>query len=29
MVNPIKFYNGLDSKEVEWLKEDIAVLLKE
>jgi len=29
MVNPIKFYNGLDPKEVEWLKEDIAVLLKE
>ena len=29
MVNPIKFYNGLDPKEVEWLKEDIAVLMKE
>ena len=29
MVNPIKFYSGLDPKEVEWLKEDIAVLLKE
>lgn len=29
MENPIKFYNGLDPKEVEWLKEDIAVLLKE
>ena len=27
--NPIKFYNGLDPKEVEWLKEDIAILLKE
>jgi len=29
MENPIKFYNGLDPKEVEWLKEDIALLLKE
>ncbi len=28
-VNPIKFYNGLDAKEIQWLKEDIAVLLKE
>lgn len=27
--NPIKFYNGLDPKEVEWLKEDISVLLDE
>lgn len=27
--NPIKFYNGLDSKEVQWLKEDIKLLLKE
>jgi protein SCO1/2 len=27
--NPIKFYNGLDPKEVEWLKDDIAILLKE
>jgi protein SCO1/2 len=27
MENPIKFYNGLDPKEVEWLKEDIQVLL--
>ena len=27
--NPIKFYNGLDPKEVEWLKEDIDLLLKE
>ena len=27
--NPIKFYNGLDAKEIQWLKEDIAVLLKE
>jgi protein SCO1/2 len=29
MMNPIKFYNGLDPKEVEWLKEDISTLLKE
>lgn len=29
MMNPIKFYNGLDPKEVEWLKEDITTLLKE
>ena len=28
-VNPIKYYNGLDNKEVQWLKEDIAILLKE
>ncbi len=27
--NPIKFYNGLDAKEVQWLKEDIAKLLKD
>ena len=27
--NPIKFYNGLDPKEVEWLKQDISVLLDE
>ena len=29
MENPIKFYNGLDPKEVEWLKQDISALLKE
>ena len=29
MENPIKFYNGLDPKEVEWLKQDISTLLKE
>lgn len=29
MENPIKYYNGLDAKEVQWLKEDIALLLKE
>jgi protein SCO1/2 len=28
-INPIKYYNGLDDKEVQWLKEDIAILLKE
>ena len=28
-VNPIKYYNGLDDNEVQWLKEDIALLLKE
>ena len=28
-VNPIKYYNGLDDKEVQWLKEDIAILLDE
>ena len=28
-VNPIKYYNGLDDNEVQWLKEDIAILLKE
>jgi protein SCO1/2 len=27
--NPIKFYNGLDAKEIQWLKEDINLLLKE
>ncbi len=27
--NPIKFYNGLDEKEIQWLKEDINILLKE
>jgi protein SCO1/2 len=27
--NPIKFYNGLDAKEIQWLKEDIALLLNE
>ena len=27
--NPIKYYNGLDVKEIEWLKEDIRILLKE
>lgn len=26
--NPIKFYNGLDDKEIQWLKEDIHLLLK-
>lgn len=29
IVNPIKFYNGLDDKEIQWLKEDIKLLLKE
>lgn len=29
VVNPLKFYNGLDDKEVQWLKEDIEKLLKE
>jgi protein SCO1/2 len=28
-VNPIKFYDGLDAEQVQWLKEDIAILLKE
>lgn len=28
-INPIKYYNGLDDKEVQWLKEDIATLLEE
>lgn len=27
--NPIKFYNGLEDKEIQWLKEDINLLLKE
>ena len=27
--NPIKFYNGLDDKEIQWLKQDIKLLLKE
>ena len=27
--NPIKFYDGLDAKQVQMLKEDIALLLKE
>ncbi len=27
--NPIKFYDGLDAEQVQWLKEDIAILLKE
>jgi protein SCO1/2 len=27
--NPIKFYDGLDSKQVDMLKEDIAILLNE
>jgi protein SCO1/2 len=27
--NPIKYYNGLDAKEIQWLKEDIAQLLKD
>ncbi|MCF6297472.1 MAG: SCO family protein [Flavobacteriaceae bacterium] len=27
--NPIKFYDGLDAAQVQWLKEDIAILLKE
>jgi len=27
--NPIKFYNGLEDKEIQWLKEDIKLLLKE
>lgn len=27
--NPLKFYNGLDPKEVEWLKEDIGILINE
>jgi protein SCO1/2 len=25
--NPIKYYNGLDEKEIQWLKEDINILL--
>ena len=27
--NPIKFYDGLDAKQIEWLKEDIKYLLTE
>lgn len=27
--NPIKYYDGLDPKQIEWLKEDIKILLKE
>ena len=27
--NPIKFYDGLNSKEIQWIKEDIALLLNE
>ena len=27
--NPIKFYDGLDDNQIQWLKEDIAILLKE
>lgn len=27
--NPIKFYDGLDLKQIQWLKEDIAILLNE
>ena len=27
--NPIKFYDGLDPKQIQMLKEDIAILLKE
>lgn len=27
--NPIKFYNGLEEKEIQWLKEDINILLSE
>jgi len=27
--NPIKFYDGLNPKETQWLKEDIALLLNE
>ena len=27
--NPIKFYNGLEDREIQWLKEDIKILLKE
>ncbi|MCD6543686.1 MAG: SCO family protein [Flavobacteriaceae bacterium] len=26
--NPIKFYDGLDTNQIQWLKEDIAILLK-
>jgi len=27
--NPIKFYDGLDANQIQWLKEDIAILLKD
>jgi protein SCO1/2 len=27
--NPIKFYDGLDAKQVQWIKEDIKILLNE
>jgi len=27
--NPIKFYDGLDAKQIQWIKEDIALLLNE
>lgn len=27
--NPIKFYDGLDDKQIQWIKEDIALLLNE
>lgn len=27
--NPIKFYDGLDDKQIQWIKEDIQVLLNE
>jgi len=27
--NPIKFYDGLDEKQIQWIKEDIQVLLNE
>jgi len=27
--NPIKFYDGLDARQVQMLKEDITILLKE
>ena len=27
--NPIKFYDGLDAKQIQWLKEDIKILLNE
>jgi len=27
--NPIKFYDGLDDEQVNWIKEDIALLLSE
>ncbi|MCK4561366.1 MAG: SCO family protein [Flavobacteriaceae bacterium] len=27
--NPIKFYDGLDAKQIQWIKEDITLLLNE